>query len=436
MSTKKGRGAKVLPEAPTEGKMDSPNLSAIDKVSFMAGLQMTHGNPLHSTAVEEDLNVSDEEQIVKGTERGGNRPNTLKAVGKQWGVTVNRKSTKEGEKKEVARKKTTTQNAKTRTERTTKRRADIEEDKKSSEQKNTSHRRGNLVLTAYQHLARKKPARKSSAGQVSAERPVKRRQAEKGKRTEKESDTGRSAGGQSEEESDSGTDQQRRSRFLCSDKETDEDTSWNPSPKKAKMPRFGRTPKYLSDGSKSRKSSSGSASGEPKKADAAKDRGRYGGRGGTELEVVLDAFLDFCNQYRESVESPFLKQSIDCFSNNVKDQLLEKISSYKDTRVLKRENAKVGSSISTKTQKLLNAKHEFMRAEREAWLLQKEKADLENRLADLRRGQAFLCDIRELSIKYLDHRRKNTTEKEMYGASSLPALLMETMLQQRRTNDQ
>lgn len=84
----------------------------------------------------------------------------------------------------------------------------------------------------------------------------------------------------------------------------------------------------------------------------------------------------FC---RDSVESNAVKQSIDCFSNSVKEQLLEKVSllsarlgrkreelylnsknerffsgvaiffqiaSYKEFKVLKRENAKVTRTIS------------------------------------------------------------------------------------------
>ncbi|GLD74430.1 centromere protein U [Lates japonicus] len=66
------------------------------------------------------------------------------------------------------------------------------------------------------------------------------------------------------------------------------------------------------------------------------------------------------------------------------------------------------------------------RAERQVWLLQKEKAELKLRLTDLRRSHAFLRDIRELNQQYLDYRHTHPKEKETYGASSLPALLLET----------
>lgn len=43
----------------------------------------------------------------------------------------------------------------------------------------------------------------------------------------------------------------------------------------------------------------GSTSAGAEKGDADKQRRKKGvGRGGTDLDVVLDAFLDFCEQYR------------------------------------------------------------------------------------------------------------------------------------------
>ncbi|XP_072251405.1 uncharacterized protein cenpu [Leuresthes tenuis] len=443
MSTRKGRGAKVLREAPREcqkgssfDQMDSPNVSAIDKASFMEDLQLNHSDPLHSTAMEEELNVFEDGQMDKGTAGRGNVPNTLKTAGKHRGAALKRKG------KEVVRKRSTLEQAKTSfvlsraDKRMSEKQADEEVEKERLVRRAVPQRSRHPAPTANRRVVGKKPAGRRSAGQMSAAKPVKSQQVEKVMRTESESDIGKTTDGQSEEESDSGTVQRRRSRVLSSDEDVDEDTSWNPSPKRSKMPSFGRTQKSSSDRFKSRKSSSGSASGEAKKASADKrSRKRYGGRGATELEVVLDALLDFSDQYRESVESTALKQAIDCFSNNVKDQLLEKISLYKDLRVLKRENAKVASLIRTKTQRLLNAKHELMSAERQGWLLQKEKVELQNRLSDLRRGQAFLRDIRGLSSQYLDHRRKNPTEKETYGAPSLPALLLETKLQPRGVNN-
>ncbi|KAA8589150.1 hypothetical protein FQN60_010495, partial [Etheostoma spectabile] len=318
---KKAKGAKVLPATQHESQkgssndqMDSPNLSAIERGSFLEGLQLNYGNPLHSTAMEEDLNVLEEEGLNGGKPLRKVNPKRSKTTVKQSGAAVKRKET-DGEN----------------------------EDEKT-----------------------KKRSR---------------------------SPRGRGSGAGIREQSDPDTAQ--RSQKKC------------PSPKKAKVYQLSRTRKS-SPKSKSRKSSSGCASAEPETAHTEKQKKkRRGPQGGTELERVLDAFLDFCDQYRESVESKAVKQSIDCFCSNVKEQLLEKVRFHKFGVVF-------------------NIPVNIERAERQVWQLQKEKGELKARLADLRRGQAFLHDIRELNRQYLDYRHKHPKEKEMYGASSLPALLLET----------
>ncbi|XP_054453904.1 centromere protein U [Anoplopoma fimbria] len=378
MSAKKVRRAKVLrvpqqeaQKGSSNDRTDSPNLSSIERASFLEGLQQNFGNPLHSTAMEEDLNVPEEDRMNRKKAGEKEIPRTVKTAVKQRGAAVKRKETeRDGEKEE-------------------------EEEKK-------------------------KRSRTSTGGT----RPVKTLQTKKGKKRESKTGSGESSEAASPKER---PDTAQKKVLSSEGEEVDEDRSWNPSPKKARALSLGRARKSSSNKSKPRTSSSGSASAEPEKASKDKQRRkRRGGGGGTESEVVLDAFLEFCDQYRESVASKAIEQAVDSFSSNVKVQLLEKISSFKEFKVLKRENAKVGSLIHTKRQRLLDAKHELMRAERQAWLLQKEKAELKVRLADLRRGQAFLHDIRVLNRQYLDYRHKHRKEKEMYGASSLPALLLET----------
>ncbi|XP_038555249.1 centromere protein U [Micropterus salmoides] len=450
MGPKKGRGAKVVavPESQKDSSFDhadSPNLSAIERASFLEGLQPSHGNPLHSTALEEDLNVLEKGQMDKGKAGRKDIPQTSKTTVKQRSAAVKRKKTERDgdseEEEEEKRKSRRSTGGKVKARPGEKQRkkgapqrerGELAVERKEPDQPDPSSnlQKSNQLTSAagsLKHLVGKRPAKRRSAGQMTAARPVKNQLMKKDKKRQSESGSGNSSDPQSQVDSDTDTAQQRRRKILSSDEEVgDEDTSWKPSPKNAKVYNFSRTRKSASDKSKTRKSSSGSASADPDKASADKQRKRRGRQGGTELDVVLDAFLDFCDQYRESVESKVVKQSIDSFSSNVKEQLLEKISSSKELKVLKRENAKVGSLIRTKTQKLLDAKHELMRAERQMWLLQKEKAELKLRLADLKRGQAFLHDIRELYGHYLDYRHKHPKEKETYGASSLPALLLET----------
>ncbi|KAM9850165.1 centromere protein U [Aulostomus maculatus] len=375
MRAKKGRGAKALPVPPGDSQksFDSPNLSVIERASFMEGLQQNYGNPLHSTAMEDELNASERAQTDKGRPGGNARAGPGKG--------------------EVAKKK---------------KRVDGGQ----------AHMRSDRTNQTTRKVAEKKGAKRTSIKQMSAVRPRKDEHP-KDKERERESGSGSSSDAESQEESDAGTSVRRRRNIVPSSDEEVEDSSWEPNPKKAKVYRLGVTRKSSSGTAKSRKSSSGSTSPDP-----LRDERR--GRGGSELEVVLDAFLDFCEQYRDSLESKAVKQSIDSFSNNVKEQILEKISSYKDFRVLKQENIKVASLIRAKTQRLLDAKHELMTAERSVWRLQKEKAELELRLADLQRSQSFLHDIGELNRTYLDYRRQHPTEREMYGASSLPVLLLET----------
>ncbi|XP_020490049.2 centromere protein U isoform X1 [Labrus bergylta] len=438
MSAKKGRRAKAPKKDEHQrgsamDDMDSPNLSAIERASFMQGLEPNFGNPLHSTAVEEDLNVSGGQK--EEGRKGG--PKTSKTFVKHRGAAVKRKETErddEEEEKKKRSRRSTAGNVMPETEAETKKkratpqrkRQHLDAERKESDTDDKFQKSNSTTPTvdSARRQVGKKPAKRKSAVQMSATRKVKNQQVTVNKRKSK-SGSGESSDPQSQEESDTDTARQTRKTILSSDEEVvDEDTSWNPSQKKTKANSLRGTRK--SSPGKSRTSSSGSASAEADKADTETQRSKkQSGQTGTELEVVLDTFRHFCDQYRESVESKAVKQSIDSFSTNVKQQLMEKISANKELRVLKRENVKVGSLICKKTQRLLDAKHETMRAERKVFLLKKEKAELKLRLSDLRRGQAFLQDLRELNRQYLVCRHKHPKKKETYGASSLPALQLE-----------
>ncbi|XP_047441268.1 centromere protein U isoform X1 [Mugil cephalus] len=391
MSAKKRRGAKVLQAPPGErqkpnNEMENPNLSTIDNASFLEGLQRNNGNPLHSTAIDEDLNLLDDKMMERG----------------RAGAVVKRKGTKgagdnEEEEEKKKRKRSTGDKVKSRPEEE-RVELDVEKKKKKKKKKKTAP-----APEIKRGLVGKKPAMRKSEGRPEENQPPK-----KDKKTR----------------SDSGTESQRPRRDLSSDEEGDEESEWKPSPKKARMAGLGTTGKSSLKKPKHKKSSSSGSTSAEDKTDKQR-RKKQSRKTQTELEVVLDAFLDFCDQYRETVKSEAVKQSIDSFSDNVRDQLSEKISSCKEFRVLQRENTKVGSLIRKKTQRMLNVKHELMRAERQVGLLKKEKTQLEVRLADLRRGHEFLQDVKELNRRYLDYRRKHPKEKETYGASSLPALLLE-----------
>ncbi|CAN9514669.1 unnamed protein product [Ophioblennius macclurei] len=376
---------------PPADEMDSPNWSSIDKASFLEGLQPLNGNPpLHSTAMDEDLNTTGEEQVDEG--RAGKKEIPKKTNNKQRGATAKRKenggATREKEP-DVKRQKRTNKEVKT-------------SPRKVTAKEGTAGKKSSVLRQSGQPLVGKKPSRRKSAVQTSEPRSVK-------------SASKNSHNNPSQEQSDSEQTNRMNRMPLSSDEEGDEDTSWKPSPKKTSLRLTGKS------------STENSGSSEEESTDTeTKRRRRPAAREQTEFDVVLDAFLQFCDKYRESVESQQVQKSISILSKNVKAQLNEKISSSKEFKALKRENTKMCSSIRKNTQRLLDRKHEMLRTQNEISQLEMEKGQLQRRLTLLRRGQSFLHDIRELNQRYLDHRRQNPHQKETYGASSLPALLLQT----------
>nr|XP_054594884.1 centromere protein U isoform X2 [Nothobranchius furzeri] len=306
-------------------QVGSPDRSAIDTAIFMEGLRCNHCKPLHSTAMEEELDLPETGGAAEEMEQGG-----------------------------------------TRTRRKT--------------------------------------------------RPAEILQQE---------DEEREAGSETvfQEEHESGGVQHCHRGLLTSDEEEGEEDIWVPNAKKTRVLGLGGPVKSSYRGSTSRKPGRAPAGDE---ASRHRQKTRPLARKGTHFQVVLDAFLGFCDQYSETVESAAVKQSVRCFSDNVREHLLEQISNFEKVQARKRKNTKVGSLIHTKTQRLLEVKQELMRAERQLWLLQKEETGLQQRLADLKQGQAFLQNIRRLHSLYLERR----ADKETYGASSLAALLLETSLAQ------
>ncbi|XP_043983199.1 centromere protein U [Gambusia affinis] len=404
---RKGRGTNVPPDQVHKSQMESTSLSAVDQASFLEGLERNDSNPLHSTALEEHLDVQEEGQLDKNRGQRGK----IAPVKKQ-GAAAKRKDSGGGEEEERKKKSRRDTGGKGRG-RQQKGAAERQPDETAERSKTTRS-----TATIIRRLSGKKPVgMRKAPGRTAAGRPAQRQQLEEEGETASQSADEKTS--ESEEESDSDGAQRNRRKLPSSDEEDDEGSVWNPSPMTTKRltKRLGR--KSSSDKTKDAKAAS--SVGQKKRA----------GRRGSQLEVVLDAVLDFCQQYRETVESAVVRESVGCFANNVQAQLEEQISSLKDLRSLKRENKKVGSLIRTKTQRLLTAKHELMRAERQLCLLEKEKAELQQRLDDLRRGRAFLRDVRELTARYLAHRRKHPAEKETFGASSLPALFLETKLIQR-----
>ncbi|XP_056899939.1 centromere protein U [Takifugu flavidus] len=367
--------------------LDSPNLSTVEKASFLEGLQLHGGHRLHSTALEEHLNELEGDCAHEEHAERREYPHMSKA-----GAASQTQEAKRSRRSRIA--------------------AGI-----MSEEGSQPESHSQLVPSG-----RKKKASPRRASELRSVKTQKKRwQREPGTPKSKKARTRGDSGA-------AGVSQGHGPSSTSEDEVPHKDLSGIPAPKKARM-------WTSTDGAASRKNASG-------RAVSHRQRGQRQAQKRPEAELVLNAFLDFIDHYRKSVESNIVSQSINRFSSIVEEQLQEKICNTKNLQVLKQRNAQMKYVGQTKTQRLLDTKYELMRAERQTFLLQKQKTQLELRLWDLRKGRAFLHHLTQLNRQYLDWRHQNSEENEMYGASSLPALVQEvnhlrsTEAQLRRINNQ
>nr|XP_046179078.1 centromere protein U isoform X2 [Oncorhynchus gorbuscha] len=380
----------------------SPNVSTIEKASFLDECD-TYGNPLHSTALEEDFSpnlAQNKEEVVKEG-----------AAKRRWGPSKKVNS--------VTPKRPTLSGR-----GQTKRRASKVVQPKGSQQKNVKPKARPQKEIA--EGAGEEDLTEAQSGPAAPQKNAVR------KKQDTEVDDSRSSGEEEEVEvSAPGSSPQlihkKRRTSLSSENLTDEDISWNPiqnkdkpddvrKHRKSSVERGSRGPRGSSLGTRG-KSSSGSAG--PSKKDQQKRRNV---KNPTDLDVVLDSFLEFVSEYMDAVESNAVLQAIDALSSSFEDQLTEKITASKEIKFLKRDNAKMNAAINRKRARLLEAKNELIRSEAQLRALQKDQSRLEQRLTDIRKGTTFLKDLGHLHKSYLDHRIAHPNQ---YGPSSLPALLLE-----------
>ncbi|XP_020357698.1 centromere protein U isoform X3 [Oncorhynchus kisutch] len=380
----------------------SPNVSTIEKASFLDECD-TYGNPLHSTALEEDFSpnfAQNKEEVVKEG-----------AAKRRWGPS---------KKVNSATPKRPTLSGRGQT----KRRASKVVQPKGSQQKNVKPKARPQKEIA--EGAGEEDLTEAQSGPAAPQKNAVR------KKQDTEVDDSRSSGEEEEiEESAPGSSPQpihkKRRTSLSSENLTDEDISWNPIQNKAKpddvrthrKSSVERGPRGSSLGTRG-KSSSGSAG--PSKRDQQKRRNV---KNPTGLDVVLDSFLEFVSEYMDAVESNAVLQAIDALSSSFEDQLTEKITASKELKFLKRDNAKMNAAINGKRARLLEAKNQLIRSEAQLRALQKDQSRLEQRLTDIRKGTTFLKDLGHLHKSYLDHIIAHPNQAEEYGPSSLPALLLE-----------
>ncbi|KFQ40047.1 Centromere protein U, partial [Mesitornis unicolor] len=147
----------------------------------------------------------------------------------------------------------------------------------------------------------------------------------------------------------------------------------------------------------------------------------------TELDIVLDAFEKIVANYRQqSIESNVCRKAINGFCSAFKDQITDLIREVQELKNIKKKNAKVIKNMKKKMQRLLQVREELIGAEPQLIQLQREYAEIEERRSSWRKATELLTDLKELQQNCLDYREENPNEEEVYGTSSVPALLMES----------
>ncbi|NXX88361.1 CENPU protein, partial [Centropus bengalensis] len=146
----------------------------------------------------------------------------------------------------------------------------------------------------------------------------------------------------------------------------------------------------------------------------------------TELDVVLAEFEKIAANYRQSIESNVCRKAIDGFCSAFKDQITTLIVEVQELKNMKKKNAKAITDIKKKRQRLLQLREELIGAEPKLIKLKKEYAEGQERKSALRQATELFTSLRELQQDCLDYAEKNSSQKVVYGSSSLPALLVES----------
>ncbi|CAM4618375.1 unnamed protein product [Leuciscus chuanchicus] len=350
-------------EKPSSESPRALDISSIEKASFFQGDQYSpHGNPLHSTALEEDLSPGPEHN-----RRSAGQTHKTKAIEKARAVS---KSASSKENQEPSRTPDpVVRKAKGRALPTI-----------SEGRENTDKRR---------------PAGSEKAG--------------KGQRSSKKTSP------------TPGVSQRQRSP-ASSEELTDEDGSFLPSMEKSKGAKRRSSSRRQSGHTQKRKSLSSSGTQTESAGPAKRPRGL---RSPTDLDVVLDAFQEFVTQYKQTVNSDAVRRSIDAVSRSFEEQISETITATKELKSVKRENNKINRDVNQKRTRLVEASYELIKAKTNLSDLQKAHDEMELRLRSLREGSSLLSSLRELNMKYLKHRTDHPDEVETYGPSCMPAMLME-----------
>uniref|UniRef100_A0A8C1V7X1 Centromere protein U n=1 Tax=Cyprinus carpio TaxID=7962 RepID=A0A8C1V7X1_CYPCA len=368
------------------------DISSIEKASFFQGDQYSpYGNPLHSTALEEDLSPGPEQNQKSAPEKLG-RPRAGKPV---LGVTDTDK-TAVTQAKKIGKAVSEALNKKASSKENQEPPQTTNKGAKSVVRKG----KGRPLPTISEHRDDAGKKRTSTPTSYTAKEAV------KGQRSAKETSSTLGAA-------------QRQQRSPPSSEElTDEDESFHPSIEKSKGAKRRSSSQRQSGHKQKRKSSSSSESTGPSKKPRVL-------RSPTDLDVVLDSFQEFVTQYKQTINSEAVKRSIDAVSRSFEEQLSEILTATKELKNVKRENNKINSTINQKRTRLVEANNELIKGKTKLRNLQKDHDEIEQRLKALREGSSLLTNLQELNTKYLKHRTAHPDEVETYGPSCMPAMLME-----------
>ncbi|KAI1883547.1 hypothetical protein AGOR_G00232710 [Albula goreensis] len=461
----KGRNNARKPKKSQASPSISPlNMSSIEKASFLEDDEiLTYGNPLHSTALEDDLSPN------PGPEAERSKAALKTAGGKVGGDNraraprrPSRKVTEQNRGKTSAPQPSASSVQKENQPQAQRKSPSVKSKTRALQREQTNNTDSSAGPTAQDPPPKKsqgatktvrvkRATRKAVVPALPKKKPVPAHSEVSTPALSQETAPSRSSvtgAGESAMESEpepSGSvatavpTRRRRVSSLSSEDLTDEDPSWQAEQDRG------------TSGSKvreKRKSSSRSSSGRHKKAAEKKRKPSPGSSSDTgpsnknkrqerdtrnpiDLDVVLDAFQEFVSQYiseqsqQETIESGPVRRAIDALSKMFEDHLTELITNTKELNSLKKENMKVNRTINRKRGRLVEIKNELIMKETQLRRMQKEQKELLERLTDLRKGTTFLYDLRDLLMSYRAHRQKHPEEVEAYGPSSLPALLLE-----------
>ncbi|NWY44132.1 CENPU protein, partial [Sylvia atricapilla] len=146
----------------------------------------------------------------------------------------------------------------------------------------------------------------------------------------------------------------------------------------------------------------------------------------TELDVVLAEVEKIAANYRQSIESNICRKAVSDFSSAFKDQITDLIAGVQELKDMKKKNAKAMTNIRKKRKQLQHVREELTGSEPQLTQLQREYAEVQERKTSLRQAIELITDLKDLQQDCLAYREENPNEKVVYGASSLPALLLES----------